>query len=437
MDEMLKGMGLSSIDDLFEDIPSDVKINGLDLPGGKSQMEVERELREIYGKNRTFSDGPSFLGAGIYKHYVPPAVAELINRSEFYTCYTPYQPELSQGMVQALFEYQSYVAELTGMHASNSSMYDWHTALGEAALMATRINRKNEFIVPKNIHWEKIEVLKNYVKWRDIKVIEVDYDHATGKVDLDAIASAVTENTSGIYFENPNFFGIFEDQVEKIREIAAGKIAMVVGVNPTTLGVLKSPGEYGADMVIGEAQCFGNAPNFGGPLVGIFACKKEHIRRMPGRIIGLTKDHDDRRAFCMTLQTREQHIRRDKATSNICTNEALAAVASSIHMALLGKEGLRKIGAMNLQKAKYLKDAICAIDGFEAAFPSLNYNEFVIKTDKDPKIINQKLLEKGVIGGLDISGRFPELGHAILFCTTEVHNESDHKQLLDALKEVA
>ncbi len=436
MNEMLKEMGLESIDQLFEDIPEQVKINGLDIPDGKSQMEVDRELRAMYSKNKTLSSSPSFLGGGIYHHYIPPVVGELIGRSEFYTCYTPYQPELSQGMIQALWEYQSFIAEITQMDAANSSMYDWHTALGEAALMCMRITRKNKFVVPKNIHWEKKEVLDAYVKWRGMEIIEVEFDPATGKIDLASLEEAVDDQTAGVYFENPNFFGVFEDQIEKIREIT-GKAVMVVGVNPMSLGIVRSPGEYGADIVIGEAQVFGNRPNLGGPLVGIFACRKEHIRRMPGRIMGLTRDHDGRRAFCMTLQTREQHIRRDKATSNICTNEALAAVASSIHLAVLGRTGLRKTGALNITKSKFLRDAIASIPGLELVFPrSHHFNEFVVRSEKDPVEINKALLARGIQGGLVIKDRYTGLGNAALYCTTELHNEDDHKKLLDALKEV-
>jgi glycine dehydrogenase subunit 1 len=437
MDEMLSEMGLSSIDQLFEDIPEEVRINGLNLPDSKSQIEVDRELRNMYSKNRTLSEGPSFLGGGVYHHYIPPAVGEVISRSEFYSCYTPYQPELSQGMIQALWEYQSFIAEITQMDAANSSMYDVHTALGEAALMSIRLTRnKKKFVVPKNIHWEKRQVLDAYVRWRDVEVVDVDYDPATGKVDLAALESTVDEETAGVYIENPNFFGVFEDDVEKVREIA-GDAMMVVGVNPMSLGIVRSPGEYGADMVIGEGQAFGNRPNLGGPLVGIFACKKEHIRRMPGRIMGLTKDQDERRAFCMTLQTREQHIRRDKATSNICTNEALAAVASSIHLALLGKEGLRKMGIMNITKAKYLRNALAGIDGLELAFPdSYHFNEFIVRSAPDPNEINNALLAKGIQGGLVIKDHFPSLGNATLYTTTEIHTEEDHKELLNALKEV-
>jgi len=432
---MLADMGLKSMDDLFCDIPQKVRINGLNLPPGKTEMEAQRYLADMYGRNVSMTAGPSFLGAGIYQHFIPPVVKEISSRSEFYTCYTPYQPELAQGMVQALFEYQSYIAELTGMDAANTSMYDSATSLGEAALMAVRLTEKTEFVVPQNISWEKMAVLENYVKWRGIKIKKVGFDPKTGKVDLAAMKAAITPNTAGVYVESPNFFGVFEDDVDEIRQMSQGA-TMVVGVNPLSLGVVKSPGDYGADVVIGECQPLGASPNMGGPLVGIFACKKDHIRKMPGRIIGLTKDNEGRRAFCMTLSTREQHIRREKATSNICSNEALMSVCSLIHMALLGKDGLRKLARLNIYKANKLKEHICQISGFSPMFESKTFNEFVIKSEARPEKINKALLKKGIQGGLPLKKHFKQLGNATLYCTTEVHTEDDHTRLLDVLKGV-
>jgi glycine dehydrogenase subunit 1 len=341
--EMLEELGIKSVEELFSDIPNDVRTGPLNIEKGLPEKDVRRNVMEILGKNRTACEMPSFLGAGVYYHYIPAAVFELISRSEFYSSYTPYQPEISQGMLQALFEYQSFVCELTGMDAANSSMYDASTALAEAALMSVRISGNKNVVVPSSIHWEKKSVLGNYSKGPGLHVEEVRYDATTGMVDVSDLKSKVDGETSAVYVESPNLFGVFAN-IAEIKE-KLGEVLLLVGANPLSLAVAEAPGNLGADIVVGEGQILGNPMNFGGPLIGIFACRKEHIRKMPGRVIGATNDVHGRRAFTMALQTREQHIRREKATSNICTNESLGSVAFAIHVAILGSSPRRSSAA--------------------------------------------------------------------------------------------
>jgi len=435
-EQMLKEVGYSSIDDLFEDVPDEARCDGLKLPPGKSELEVERELNQILHKNCTLDHCPGFLGGGAYHHHVPKTVWSLAGRSEFITSYTPYQPEVSQGMLQAMFEYQSAIAELTGMDAANSSMYDWPTAIAEAAMMARRINRGSEFLIPSYVLGNKKSVIHNYVDGTGLVIKEYPYDPSSGQYDEDALLGMVGDSTAGVYVESPNLFGVIEEKVADLKA-KIGKASLVIGANPLSLGILEAPGNYGADYVVGDAQVFGNPLNFGGPMVGYFACKKEHIRRMPGRIIGMSEDSRGQMAFCMTLQTREQHIRRDKATSNICSNQALAAMASSIHIYLLGKNGMRDLAQQNASRAKWLMREMNRMDGVKApAFDSYHFNEFVVKTDEGVKAMQDRLLAGGVFAGLDISREFPDLGNASLWCTTEMHTREDYDKLLALLKEV-
>src|SRR2546426_5772821 len=314
-EEMLKALGLPSVDALFADIPAKVRVNGLTLPKGLPEADVVERVTAILAKNRVGDELPTFLGAGLYDHFVPAAVRAIASRSEFYTSYTPYQPEVSQGILQALFEYQSMICELTGMDGANTSMYDGSTAVGEAALIAARVTGKREIVVPRALHWERRQVLDNYGRGPGLHFKEVPFDGKTGKLDLAALETAVSNETAAVYLEEPNFFGVLDDQVDEVRAITKG--LLIVGVNPMSLAVTRAPGDYGADIVVGEGQPLGNAVAFGGPLLGVFACKEAYVRKMPGRVIGATRDADGRRAFCMTMQTREQHIRREKGMSNI------------------------------------------------------------------------------------------------------------------------
>ncbi len=425
MREMLDYIGAGNIDELFEDLPEEIRIDGLNLPEGKGEMEVEMEIRKILEKNKSFFDMPSFLPI-IKPHYIPPAVFEIVGRQEFYTSYTPYQPEASQGILQAMFEYQSVVAELTGMDAANVSMYDSATALGEAALMAYRIKKKKKIVVPRNIFWHKKSVLRNYAKGAGLEIVEVDYGE-DGRIKLDI----EMDDVAAVYIENPNFFGIIEDRYDEIAEMKERIDALLIaGVDALSLAVFNPPSFYDADIVIGDGY-LGNPLNFGGPLLGIFACKKEYVRQMPGKIVGATVDKEGRRAFCMTLQTREQHIRRGKATSNICSNQALCCIAFLAYVSIMGRGGLRKVAKKNMENAHYMAEKLQKI-GFKMPFSGKFFNEFVVSGKINGGELNKKLLSKGIHGGLPID-EFIENG--ILFGVTEMHSRSIIDEAVEKIKE--
>jgi glycine dehydrogenase subunit 1 len=432
---MLKELEYHDINDLFSDIPQKIRIKNLDLPQGRTQQEVEEHLRLLAQQNKSFCEMPSFLGGGMLPHYIPAVVKSIISRSEFYTAYTPYQPETSQGFLQAIFEYQSLIAEITGMDVSNASLYDGATAIGEAALMCTRINKRKTFLIPANISWEKKSILMNYTKGAGIRIKEVAYDKKTGMIDFESLKKTIDSETAGFYLENPNFFGVFEDGVDEIHSILLKNQTMfVVGINPISLGICKSPGEYGADIVVGEGKSLGNSLDFGGSTLGIFACKNEFLRQIPGRIIGLTKDHQGKRAFCMTLQTREQHIRREKATSNICTNEGLCMLAAATYLSWLGSKGLYELGMINFKRGQELEKKIITLPDAKKVFTGIHFNEFVIQFPNAKKIQNH-LLRQGLQGGLLLQRWYPELTNCMLFGITELHSEENIEHLISCLRE--
>jgi glycine dehydrogenase subunit 1 len=442
----MREVGVKSIEELYADIPDKYLLKKpLNLPEAMSEFEVKRHVETLLSKNRTCEDMPIFLGAGCWPHYVPAAVKEVVQRSEFLTSYTPYQPEISQGMLQALFEYQSMICELTAMDVANCSMYDWASALGEAARMASRVTRRNEILVPRIIHPERKATLKTYTEPADISIKEVAYNPENGQIDLGDLESKISNKTAAVYIENPSYLGFVEEHVDEISGLAHKHGSLfIVGIDPTSLGILKPPGEYGADIVVGEAQPLGNPMNFGGPLLGIFACRDDLnlVRQMPGRIIGLTTTtNGDKQGFCMVLQTREQHIRREKATSNICSNEALCAVASAVYMALLGPQGLRELGETIMYRANYAMRLLSSIKGVKTpVFKSVHFKEFTVNFDGaglSVKEVNEKLLKMGVHGGKDISREFPELGQTALYCVTEIHSKEDIELLAKSLERIA
>lgn len=442
---MMQEIGIKSIDELYADIPEKYRLKKpLNIPEALSEFEVKRHVETLLSKNKTYNDMPVFLGAGCWPHYVPAVVKEIVQRSEFLTAYTPYQPEISQGMLQALFEYQSMICELTGMDVANCSMYDWASALGEAVRMAARITGRREILIPKIIHPERAATLHVYAEPPGIMIEQVAYERENGQINLEDLKNKISDKTTAVYIENPSYLGFIETQVDEIsKEAHAHGALFIVGVDPTSLGILKPPGEYDADIVIGEAQPLGNAMNFGGPLLGIFACRGDMnlIRQMPGRIIGLTTTIDgSRQGFCMALQTREQHIRREKATSNICSNEALCAVASAVYMALLGPQGLRELGETIMYKANYAMRLISEIDGVKAPiFKSAHFKEFTVNFDGaglSVKEVHKKLLQHKIHGGKDISKEVPELGQTAIYCVTEVHSKEEIERLAEVLKEV-
>lgn len=442
----MREIGIRSIEELFSDIPEKFRLKRkLNVPKkGLSEFEVKRHVEALLSKSETCNDMPVFLGAGCWPHYVPAVVKEIVQRSEFLTSYTPYQPETSQGMLQALFEYQSMICELTGMDVANCSMYDWASALGEAARMAARVKGRHEILVPKIISSERAAVLKAYAEPAGISVRQVKFDAEKGHIDLEDLRKTVSDRTAAVYVENPSYLGFIETQVDEIsKEAHANGAIFIVGVDPTSLGILRSPSDYGADVVIGEAQPLGNSMNFGGPLLGIFACREDVtlIRQMPGRIIGMTKTQDGtKNGFCMTLQTREQHIRREKATSNICSNEALCSVASAVYMALLGPEGLRELGETVMYNANYAMHLLSKIDGVKAPlFKSAHFKEFTVSFDEtglSVSDVNQKLLGRRIHGGKDVSREFSELGQTALYCVTEMHSRGEIESLVAAMEDV-
>jgi len=417
-------------ENFFTDIPKKILLKKLAIPRGISELETNNKLKNILKKNIPFDDSPSFIGGSVKPHYVPSAVKAIVGRSEFFTSYTPYQPEFSQGILQVLFEYQSMIAELTGMDTINISTYDSATALGEAALMSSRITKKKRFVIPTNISWEKKIVLHNYINNQGMEIQEVRYQD-DGLVDLSYLN---TKDAAGVYIENPNFFGILDTRLDEIREITEDTL-LIVGVNPLSLAIMKPPNEYGADIVIGEGQGLGNPLNLGGSLLGIFGCKKSHIRMMPGKIVGATHDKNGKRAYCMTLQTREQHIRREKATSNICSNEALCAVAATVYLALLGGRGLQELAITNMEKAKYLASLLKKY-GFSFPFKKQFFNDFVAICPINSKKLNDALLKRKFHGGLILKNWFPELGESILFGVTEMHSIEFINQFVKEIHEI-
>ena len=443
--ELMKQIGVESVEELYADIPPKLRLRRkLNVPGPMSEYKLQRYVERLLSKNKTQQDMPIFLGAGCWPHYIPAVVEEIISRTEFATSYTPYQPEISQGILQALFEYQSMICELTAMGVANCSMYDWASALGEAVRMSMRLTRRSEVLVPQIIHPERVMVLRTYVEPVGMRIRSIGYNPKTGELDLNDLAAKVSEETAAIYVENPTYLGFIETQAEEIAEEAHRHGALfIVGVDPVSLGVLRPPGDYGADIVVGEGQPLGNPMNFGGPLLGIFACRDDIklIRQMPGRIIGMTTTMDGKEVgFCMALQTREQHIRRERATSNICSNEALCAVASAVYLALLGPRGLKELGRTVMYRARYAMQCLTRIEGVKApVFEGAHFKEFTVNFDgasKGVQEVHEGLLKRGVHGGKNIAHEFPELGETALYCVTEVHSKEDIDLLVQALREV-
>ena len=440
-EKMMVEIGIESIDDLYINIPEKLRFKGeLQVPGPYTEQEVKKLVSDTLEKN-THLKCPPFLGGGVWPHYVPSVVDEVIHRAEFLTSYTPYQPEISQGMLQSIFEYQSLICELVEMAVANASMYDWSSALGESALLASRLNHRDIILAPTHISPSRLAVLKTYTGPAGMHIEKVNHDPETGMMDLEDLKAKTGEKTAAVYVETPSYLGFAEENVEAIGEIAHDKKALyIAGVDPISLGILKAPGSYGADVVVGEGQPLGNHMSYGGPLLGIFACNHDNaiIRQMPGRIIGVTETiADKRRAYVMTLQTREQHIRREKATSNICSNEALCSVAGAVYLSLLGPNGLRDLAETCTSRAHYAIRRINDLDGVKAPlFNSYHFKEFTVKYSKKKAAeVNTVLLAHGYQGGKPLKPEFPELGEAALFCVTEMHTKKDIDGLMAALKE--
>lgn len=424
---MFAAIGIEAFDELLAPIPSELRFSGsLNLPPALSEHAVVRHLHSLAAQNTDIDSALSFLGAGIYDHFRPSVVGAMMSRGEFATAYTPYQPEMSQGMLQSIYEYQTMICAITGMDLSNASMYDAATGLAEAALMATHILDRSEIVVSASVHPNYREVVATYLRWTGYTLVEVPATEGT--TDLDALRSAVTAKTAAVLFQHPNFFGGVEDvQAQVDIAHAAGALAIAT-VDPISLGLLKPPGEYGVDIVVGEGQSLGSPMGFGGPLLGFFACKKQFLRAFPGRIVGATVDQQGRRGYTMTLRTREQDIRREKATSNICTNQALIALCATVYMAELGKTGFRQVANLCLQKSHYLYSGLLEIPGVEPLFAGVKFfKEFAIELPSglDAQAFCDALLEKGIIAGLPLGTAYAEYSNALLVCVTETKTRED------------
>jgi glycine dehydrogenase subunit 1 len=436
--EMAAAIGVQSAQDLFSDIPAPLRAKGLRLPPAEPERHMVRRLRTLLGKNQSYERMPNFLGGGFKPQLVPAAVKAVAHRQEFITAYTPYQPEVSQGLLQVIFEYQSLMCDLTRMDVSNAGMYDGPTALGEAALMATRANGRTRFLVPEHLSWEKRSILRNYTLGHGITIDTYGYDDKTGRSDLASSSPRSLEaklgpDVAGVYLENPNHFGVFEAQAKKAGELAhAAGALFVMGVDLTSLGVVTPPGLLGADIVVAEGSCFGGAPALGGPLLGTFCATEALVRKMPGRIIGATKDEQGKRGFVMTLQAREQHIRRAKATSNICSNEALIANQAAIHLSMLGRKGVREMGLQNLEAGARLESALASA-AYTRRFTGAFYNELVTHV-QDPDALHERALKSGVHAGWRLELDVPALRNCLLWGSTPVHLPEDYERLANAIK---
>ncbi len=422
--EMLKTIGVSSFEELLEAIPAEARFSGeLNLPRPLSELEVTRLLKEMAARNKSVDAYSCFLGGGAYDHFVPAAVGHIISRSEFYTSYTPYQPEVSQGNLQAIYEYQSMIAHLTGMDVANASMYDGGSALAEAALLANNHTRREEVLLSQTVHPFYRQVVKTYCHRSGVMVKEIRMKN--GRTDLEQLKELAGDTTAGVLIQHPNFFGTLEEvhEMEKITHAAGG--LFVVSVDPISLGVLAPPGSYNADVATGEGQGLGNQLNLGGPYVGIFAVKQDLIRKLPGRLVGVTVDRRGERGFVLTLQTREQHIRRDKATSSICTNEQLCALASTVYLALMGGEGVATVANQSLQKAHYLADKLTAIKGVSLMFEAPFFKEFALECTVPPAKIIKFLEEEKIFAGIDLNRFDYGIKNGLLVAVTEKRTKEE------------
>jgi glycine dehydrogenase subunit 1 len=430
--EMLAAVGLESAEELFRSIPADVQLaRPLKITEPLAEPEVIAAMEAMAAKNGG-AVKPSFLGGGVYSHYSPTIVDHLIQRSEFFTSYTPYQPEISQGTLQYIFEFQTLICQLTGMEVANASMYDGSTSMAEAYLMAQRVTRRNKIVVVTSVHPEYRQVAATYTQNGDAEIIEVAFDEKTGQLnDL----SALDDTTAALVVQSPNFFGCVED-LKSLSDAAhaVGALLVVVVTEAISFGLLKSPGAWGADIVVGEGQSFGVPMSFGGPHVGLFATQEKFVRQMPGRLCGIAYDKNGNRGFVLTLSTREQHIRREKATSNICTNQGLIALAATIYMEAMGKKGLQEVAVQNAQKAAYAAKQISEIDGYSLPFSAPRFNEFVVRGPRPAvEILERIRTEKGIVGGLALSKYFDGHDNDFLVCVTEMNSKQQIHDLAAVL----
>ncbi len=431
-EEMLKAIGVSSFEELLKNIPQELRLReNINIPARLSEFEVFNEIKKLENNNKPTSGQISFLGGGSYDHYIPSAIASITGRSEFYTAYTPYQAEVSQGTLQAIFEYQTMVCRLTGMDIANASMYDGGSALAEAALLATDFTGRNEIIIAGKIHPDYLNIIRTYCEGQDIIITEVT--SSRGAIIPEKLKSSVSEKTAAVIIQHPNFYGCLED-ADEVGKIAKSAGALfIVTVDPISLGILAPPNDFGADIVIAEGQVFGVPQSFGGPYLGIFAAKEYLLRKIPGRISGITVDADGERGFVLTVQTREQHIRRDKATSNICTNQALVMLTATVYLSLLGKQGLHEVANLCLQKSHYLADKLSGIDGVHLKFNCAYFREFVIETPKPSHQVLKYMSDKGILAGIPLS-KFDPKDNGILVAVTEKRTKAEMDLFVEELR---
>ncbi len=433
---MLAKIGINSIEELFGSIPEDVKLNRpLNVPGPFSETEVMAYFEKMANKNSS-PDILSFLGAGAYNHVIPSVVDYLSQRGEFVSPYTPYQPEISQGTLQTIFEFQTLICQLTGLDIANASLYDGASGAAETVLMAFRLRKKPKIFVARSLHPQYRETIQTYVNNLHLNILEIGYEE-TGCMNLEELRNSIDDETSVVIYQSPNYFGAIED-IRKISETAHQYNALSAAViaEPVSLGILEAPGVLGADIVTGEAQAFGIPLSFGGPYLGFMSCREEFIRQFPGRIAGETHDIEGKRGYVLTLSTREQHIRRERATSNICTNQALCALRATMFLETLGQEGFKELAWQNLQKAQYAKEQLSQIKGISIKFSGNTFNEFVCEFSKPWEDIQAELLKKDILGGYGLEGDFPELKNCAVICVTETHKKEDIDMLASALREI-
>ncbi len=434
-EEMLRVIGVSSIEELFADIPADLRARAdTKLGAPRSEMEVRRLMAKRAAKNVNFDQAACFLGAGMYDHYIPAVVPAIVSRGEYATAYTPYQAETSQGTLQVIYEFQTLLCQLTGMEMANASLYDGATALAEALIVAMAVTKRNKFLLPRALSPFYRKVAQTYLQGLPVEIVEIETEN--GATSLEDLKAELDDSVAAVALQNPNFFGVLEDP-RVLADLAHEKGALMISVfNPATLGELLPPGECGADIAVGEGQPLGIATSFGGPGVGLFACRKAYARHAPGRLVGQTADEQGRAGFTLTLQTREQHIRREKATSNICTNQSLCALAASVYLAAMGPRGLHEVASQSYDKAHYAARVLAEIPGCQLAFSSPFFHEFALKTPRPISEINEKLLGHNIIGGYDLGRDFPELENAMLICCTEKRTREEIDHFAAALTEI-
>lgn len=433
---MFKVIGVDSVDDLFADIPDETLLDRkLNLPKPMAEPGLLEYFGYLASINRPADIRDCFTGAGAYMHHIPVAVDQLLLRSELFTAYTPYQPEISQGTLMAIYEFQTYTAALFGMEIANASMYDGASALAEAVIMAARVTKRSKIVISNLVHphWRKVTSSYTQHLGVDIGFVEADKEGITPGAE---ISKEANDETAAVVVGYPNFFGCLED-LKSIREICdkTGAMMIVAVAEPMALGILEGPGKLGADIVVGEGRSFGGSISYGGPSLGMFATKSKLARQMPGRLVGKTKDVDGQSGYVLTLATREQHIRRERATSNICSNQALCATAAAIHLSLLGKTGLKKVASRIFSATRYMAEKISGLKGFEPLFDKPFFNEVAFRLPATPEIINKRLAREGILGGFDLARDYPSLTSSALFCATEAHSKKDIDRMVNILSE--